>query len=554
MSLDQELPPLGDESEESSKSQSPENTSQEHQTTATETAQSSVSHNDELPSNVEATDQEDEVRNVLRGNLKNNPDNEKIALPQKVVVAAPYKRDGKINNGPTVAMPSNFDTVIADRILNAPNVAVDGSEQGVAWAEALTSGQTYVPRGEFYREVLENQDNEFTNRLTNGSDPLFSGFPPAASRESRELKGEAAVSRVLTSIGAGRRHQTALYNSGFYVTFKPASETTRLELNRLLLSDEIRLGRRSYGLLTSSLTGITAQRLIDIATEHIYETSVARSDLPFDKVPENVLSQDLPSYLWGFLTACYPEGFNFERACTANPGKCDAIEKAVLNLSKLQFARSSAFKPESLMHMARRRPGAMSMDQIKAYRNSLNSEIQRSFKVKTSTDENVTFFFRDCTLTDYIDNTYEWIQGLEALAINALGTEADAAARNSYLASHAQASLMRQYGHWIDRIDISNDMTPDVVDTISDRESIGAALASYSADKEIREAYVRSVKKYIAESTMSVIGIPAYDCEVCKGSNEVDTSIEEFKNIIPLDVIQVFFELLSQMKMDVTSR
>lgn len=546
---DSELPPIEEVQSEAKVQSSEAPIHKEEELAST----SEKNEPDELPSDVEESSEE-AVKNVLRGSLKLNPENQNVSLPQKVLVESAYKREGNIANGPTLAMPSDFDTVIAERIIKAPNISVDGSEKGVEWAEALNAGQSYVPRGEFFRELLEDPSNEFTNRLRNGSDALFSGFPPSMTKESRELKGEAAVSRVLTSIGAGRRHQTALYNSGFYVTFKPGSETAKLELNRLLLSDDIRLGRRSYGLLTSSLTGVTAERLIEIATEHIYETSVVRSDLPFEKVPEHVLSQDLPSFLWGFLTACYPEGFNFERACTASPGKCDAIEKAILNLSKLQWPRSSAFKSESLMHMARRRPGSMTMAQIKHYQNSINTELQRSFTVKTLTDENVTFFLRDCTLTDYIDNTHEWIQGIEALAIRALGTEADPGKRNSLMAEHAQASLMRQYGHWVDRIEISSDINPDIVETIADRDSLGAALASYSSDKEVRETFVKSMKKYITASTMAVIGIPAYDCVVCNGGNEVETPVSDFKNIIPLDVIQVFFELLSQMKMDVTSR
>lgn len=484
-----------------------------------------------------------------------DPTHQVQEIRHKATVAAPYSREGNIAGAPTLSMPSDFDSAIERRIRDAPNVAVDGSQQGEAWVGAITGGAAYVPQGEMLKDLLEDQDEEFTNRLTNGSEALFSGYPPTKSQGGRELKGEQAVNRVMSSIGAGRRHQTALYSSGFYVTFKPPSESALLELNRILLSDDIKLGRSSYALLMSSLTGVTVERIVQIATEHIYETSVVRSDMPFEDVPKYVKSQDIHSFIWGFLCARYSDGFNFERACTTSPGKCDAIERAILNLNKLQWPRSKAFKLEMLTHMARRRAGAMTMAQVKAYQNAIDTELTRSFDVKSpSTGEINRFHLRDPSMTDFFDNTNAWIQGIETSSIRALGTEANPRARNAFVTSHGQASVMQQYGHWVERIEILNELDPDNPDVISDRESINTSLASYSSQKDIREGFIKGVKKYITDSTMAIIAIPAYDCPVCKGPQEDKTDVPEFKNLIALDLLQVFFELLSQMTMDVNKR
>ena len=98
---------------------------------------------------------------------------------------------------------------------------------------------------------------------------------------------------------------------------------------------------------------------------------------------------------------------------------------------------------------------------------------------------------------------------------------------------------MRQYRHWIESIEYGSNI-------IDDPETMDSLLDKLSSDDIIRDGYIDAVLKYINESVISVIGIPVFDCPACNMTQENTQSTESFKNIIPLDVISVFFGLLTQ--------
>ena len=90
------------------------------------------------------------------------------------------------------------------------------------------------------------------------------------------------------------------------------------------------------------------------------------------------------------------------------------------------------------------------------------------------------------------------------------------------------------------------------ISVIDDLETIEKLLNTLSADDIVRESFIQEVIDYINSSTISVIGIPVFDCPKCQGGQDDPSS--PLKGIIPLDVNQVFFGLATQQLAKIESR
>jgi hypothetical protein len=118
--------------------------------------------------------------------------------------------------------------------------------------------------------------------------------------------------------------------------------------------------------------------------------------------------------------------------------------------------------------------------------------------------------------------------------------DADIKDRNGLVNQMAQATVMRQYTHMVASIDPGND------NIIDDPETIEKALSSFSNTSSIREKFISEVIDFIEKSTFSIIGIPAYNCPKCEAAQDFEKIQKSHANIIPLDLINIFFNLFGQ--------
>ncbi|NYW24458.1 hypothetical protein, partial [Escherichia coli] len=60
----------------------------------------------------------------------------------------------------------------------------------------------------------------------------------------------------------------------------------------------------------------------------------------------------------------------------------------------------------------------------------------------------------------------------------------------------------------------------------------------------IREELTNKILAFKSDTTIALIGIPEYKCPNCQKEQNEDPINERFSNVIPLDVMNVFFTLL----------
>ncbi len=249
----------------------------------------------------------------------------------------------------------------------------------------------------------------------------------------------------------------------------------------------------------------------------------------------------------------YPRGFNYQRGCVTDPAVCYHVVEEKLNITKLIYSSMSNLTDWQKNFMSSRQPNLKTSEELKRYREELTTTQSRRVTVNEGTSEEISFILRSPTIAEYLESGHVWISNIVGNVERAMGSESTSSEREALMEKHGNATTMRQYIHWVESIEEreSPESQPNV---INDRESIEKTLNVMSSNTYVREFFMNEVTRYINESTISLIGIPVYDCPACGKPQEGGKSYPEHVEVIPLDVIQVFFDLISQKLTKIQTR
>lgn len=498
-------------------------------------------HNDEnLASEPEEGNERSVVENVSAEVVEETES--KVEL-KKCNYQVDYEIDKVIewdDNAETVTLPADFAEQARQVLLDTPNINLTDSDESRKWAAGVSEGLEFVTYGNVLNKTVNDEDAMFKQCVDHNGANLVAGSPKLKNIQNQNLKGERATIRLMSHIGLGTLFQTPLWHSGIWVTFKPPVETEIVELNRLLMSDKIRFGRTSYGLMFSNTVAYSTMRIVDFIIDHIYETSIKPEEVSVVDLKNIILSQDIPSLIWGFVCTMYPDGFQYQRSCIADPEKCNHVIQAKLNLSKLQWTNKNALSEACLAHMFDRKAKTKTKQNIIDYQKTILKTQKRQVDIDTPVGNVLKFILKSPTINEYIDAGQQWIGNITNTIEQAVGLNSSQEEKEELIKNHAQSTSMRQFGHWVESIEFESNV-------IDDKGTIDSTLNILSAEDDIRVKFLESVSDYIDESTISLIGIPVFDCPKC-ASTAVGKKVNrpEFANIIPLDVLQLFFDLLMQ--------
>lgn len=451
-------------------------------------------------------------------------------------------------DGDTLPLPSGFDNQIRTVLGNMPNVEMLSDPQTRQWANTIGEGLNFTTYNEMFVPTLEDQQAEFRQHVEQNGIQLSGKRPKLKEIENQNLKGERAAIRMMSHLGLGTLFQVPLWHTGIWVTFKAPTESEIIELNRLMSSDKIELGRYSYGLAFTNTMVYTHDRLVKVALQHVYDCTLRSDEVSAENLINIIDCQDIPSLLWGFVCTMYPRGFQYRRPCINDPEKCNHVIEELLNVSKLQWVNNLALTQWQKSFMTQRRSNTASLEDVKRYKQEMFKTQKRRIIFNEGLPNEVSMHLMTPSIAKFIDAGHRWIGETVELVDKALGMNAKDADRNQYIIRHGQATTMRQYVHWVESMEFESNV-------IDDKETIEQVFNTLSSDNGIRNKFIDEVVNYINESTVAVIGIPVFDCPKCSAPQETDVQVApKLKNIIPLDVIQLFFELITQRLMKVAER
>lgn len=446
--------------------------------------------------------------------------------------------------------PTGFDE-IESRLNNQPNIDNVVSKRQRKWLYTMQQSLRYLPEGNFYSPRLTQEGASFKQQVEHNGAKLR-GIAPSFKKEAgtREIEGEAALLQIVSHLGVGGLFRTPLWNSGLWITFKPATEVELLELNRIVASDKISMGRYSYGLSLSNNIVYTLDRVFEFALRHVYNTSVRSEELPLSELKNWIAPQDIYSFIWGFLCANYPSGFHYSTGCIVDPAKCTHVIEETLNVSKLQWVDEAGLTDWQKTHMTGMGANSKSLDSIKRYKEELKLSQKRRIVINKGTRHELAFTLKTPTITEYVEQGHRWIGGIVESINASLESDGSKNERNEEINRISKATALRQYIHWLDSIEYGQFNEEGVdepsVKIVTDRETIENVLSVLSATDSIREAITDETIKYINESTLAVIGIPSFNCPACGKPQMPSDEYPRHASIIPIDILQVFFALLAQ--------
>lgn len=471
-------------------------------------------------------------------------DVEKVKSPKKrsenqnTLLTEPYSKtlEKFDERRETIALPTVTVDELTDIIENIPQVNLGASEEGRKWVGTLNDSLRHLRVDDSGLEALENPNAEFGQSVQHDSGKMRPTLQRATVAGGMVVSGEKAILGLRSKTGLGMMVRKPYWHSGIWLTIKTPQEPDILELQRSITASKVELGRHTWGLALSAVSGIIHESYFNLMLDNFYSTSAKEKEDLLDLI----LLPDLSTMVWHLACAVYPNGFQYSRACTSDPEKCNHVSQELINPIKLQFVNHKALLQEQKNHMSNKASGSMDSDSIRKYQTQMLSGQKREKTYTLSSGNEIKIVFKIPTLREYFNSTHRWVDRLNERVIEALGIDSSVKDRNSYINKLSVSTMLRQYSHFIESIDYG--------DIIKDTETIDQALDSLSTEPDITEKFSTDIKKYINDTTISVIGIPDYICPTCKReqSRAYSDDAPLGTNVLPIDPLMTFFTLHSQ--------
>ena len=474
---------------------------------------------------------------------ESNTDNTEEKTSKHKEYKVKYSYSTKCNwndNNVTLSLPSNTTNETKELLEKMPNIDLNTNDEENDWIETIRDSATNLTYDNQYEKTVNDPKADFSQEVD------YKGSPISISKIKTNLKndkltGERAIIAFNKSLGLGDLIHVPLFHSGFYVTLKTPTEIDMIRLNREIIEDKIQAGRATQGLAFSNMMSYTLNRVARFVIDHIYDTTLQVSALENKDILELIKCQDFNILVWGILVSMYPQGIQYKRACLSDPEKCNYVLKENLNLSKLLWTNVSVFSESHLAHMANKLHKTMTLDSVLNYQRTLPP-----ISDKTITIDTLKFTLQCPNFLDYVNSGDRWISNIVSMVDEVVSSTKDEKTRNALIEQKSQATRLRQISHWIKQIEFDEKI-------VDDTETLEQLLDILSQDDEKSEKLFNEISSYIDESTVSLIGIPNYNCPSC-GEVQQEDNGSVFGNIIPLDVVSIFFDQHLQRMRKIASR
>ena len=440
----------------------------------------------------------------------------------------------------SIALPSAPRGTQEQLINSFPNLKDVKDPQAYAWAATVMQSRAMSPVNGVLEKALARPNSNWRQGVTQNGETFRSVVPRYQAQRNKDLTGEQGLQYAYSHMGLGDMFHAAMWNSGFWVTFTPAPETVWMNINRQLGMDVMGITRETYGLLHSSATTLATSTIINAILPYVYGTSVNGTQMTVRDIPKYLSTADEHDFIWGFIAANYPHGLNIDRSCIVNPNECRHVVSEKVHVTEMQVCDSSLLPEANVAHMRQRSMGCMTLESVIEYQKRMDAH-NSSVITLTGTNGHSAKFHLQIPSSDkktrmsdaYISETRDNI-----LAVVTEDTTPDA--RRDLYESLATASELRLYQHWVKRIDLDDDNN----NSIGDEKTIASTMGAWTRDPNLREQFFTAMDKYIANSTVSVIGLEPLVCPNCgKSHARPEQALRGKVDYVPIDVVQVFSAL-----------
>lgn len=400
------------------------------------------------------------------------------------------------------------------------------------WKEVQQDSVEYYTLGSMYQDRFTDPSSSFEQGITDKSNQNLTIQNVKFRKAEGELKGEVALLKVSKLLGIGDVFSIPLPHSGIWVTIKPPAEADLIDFYNSLFREKAVLGRATSGASLTNYSVYINNKLFDFIIKHVH--SVNYSDISKEDLKNKILIHDLPILEWGLGCTMFPNGFEFQRGCISDPAKCSYVAKGVINPTKLLWVDNSALTEQQKQILLEYRPNKLTVDSYTKYITDHARVAKSSFVTKAG----IKFHLKVPTVLEHTTDGMNWVNKVNSAIESTVTQEISEKERVELLNQYIKASSLRQYSHFIDYIEVEES-------TIQDRDTINKVLETLSSDDDIRQEINKNIQDYMSSSTIALIGIPEYDCPSCGVNQNPNPVSDRLVNVIPLDVLNLFFTLIT---------
>lgn len=457
--------------------------------------------------------------------------------PHNVELTTPTTVPGEGIFADSLDLPSAASGTQEKLISTFPNLKDVKDPSDRAWASTFMQSMQMVPAANMLDGAFSREGSDWRQGIEINGETIRSAIPRFKSPSNSEISGEQGLQMAFSHMGMGDFFHAAMWNSGFWVTFKPAPEAVWLNINRILGQNVAGISRETYGMLHSSATALAISTVINSILPYVYATSVDNNEMPVTSIPKYLSNHDEHDFIWGFICANYPQGVSIERSCITDPNVCRFLIKEKLQVTELQVTDRAALPEENRLHMRSRSHGSMSLKSVIAYQERLNASFSSVITLKGSSgkEAKLTLAIPSSEKKTAMSNAY--IADVQESILATVTDELPVEQREALFDERMAATELRLYQHWVKRIELSDDRN----NAITDETTIANTLGVWTRDPVLRTQFFEELMKFINNSTVSAIGMAPAKCPSCGGDHvRPEQRLRGKIDFIPLDVIQVF--------------
>lgn len=416
------------------------------------------------------------------------------------------------------------------------------------WARNVDDGIGLVYPQDGLFQALYRDGSNWEQRPTHNGQQLSMAVAKAPPAENTVLKESDALLYALNYLDLGVPTQVPLWNSGIWVSFRPATEEAWVNFNERLQSDKILFGRTSSGLIFSNINALFQKRALEFAFDHLMTHNVKfEGGKDRSALLSLIREPDINHLLWGFLNACHPSGYPINRGCTGNIGVCKEEISDTIMLQYLQVTDSNALTDAHRDHMCRRAQNSVTEAEVLHYQKTLPTCQDRVVEVLKNDRINFSVKLSIPTIQETIDAGTRWIDGIITMVDSILDKDATDKQREKTYNTHARSSTLREYSHFIKEVLLNSN-------TVEHQSSIEMLLTEISPRGDLRQGLYEKISDFIEKSVVSVVAVPNYECPSCNKLQREAGEDDPFVDCIPLDVCQAFFNLALLRYVEINNR
>lgn len=344
-----------------------------------------------------------------------------------------------------------------------------------------------------------------------------------------------------------------LWNSGIWVALKTPDEPQIIALKYFAAEKEKQLGASTGSTVYSNQSVLYTKTAMDLFFNLIVFSNV---NCKKEELRKLILASDINLAISGLAQAIYLDGVDYYRTCsnfTSKKKPCNHSFKAKIRLQNATHTDFSKMSEAQLYHMAKKSPGSVTKEEVLAYQEEFSSmfKVKREYEMG---DVKVIVNYKVPTIEHYLNQGEYWLNKLNktaALILSKLDKKDDF--KKTGYSTQMKTDLLGSYLHYFESVTL---VKGEVVKSSSNLKELSQSIERFSKDIALYDKILNDILAIIRNGTISIIGLPEYECSSCKKMNtdSFPEANHSFKKIIPFNVLQLLFTLGDLRFMEIEER